>query len=220
MFLKIYEIIIIIIITTTVCVGCGPHTKITCFKDVSYSFVKSKKNMLISIVNYDDWQTKGNQVLVSNILNAVKSELLKAGYNIYTLDNKCKNKEQFKTCLKKYLIKNTIDYHLIITLEPTQQEKKIVPPSTYVSYEFMIANVYDEDGRIRSYYWQVPMIRVRGRQIYTYHITSMDLALYDVNKKKQVWLGKAKTKGKDDNIQKFYIKPAIKLTKQLIDELR
>jgi len=198
--------------------GCGPRTKIACFKDSSYLFNKVKKNILITIVNYDDWQTKGNEVLVSNIANAVKVELLKAGYNVYTLDVKHKNKKNFKEFLKDYLAKNSIDFHLVITLEPTEQERKFIPPSTYVSYEFMIANVYDRYGRVKSYYWQLPVLRTRGAQLYTYHIVTIDLALYDVRLKKQVWLGKARTKGRSDDAEKFYLKPAIKLVQKLINE--
>jgi len=202
--------------------GCGPTTKTSYFKDSSYPFDKTKKNILVTIVNYDDWQTKGNEILVSNITNAVKGELLKAGYNVYTLDGvRPKGDKRFKEFLEGYLIKKDIDFHLLITLEPTEREKKFIPPSTYTSYEFMISNVYDRYGRVRSYYWQLPVIQTRGGRVYTYHIVTIDLALYDVRLKKQVWLGKARTKGTDSgNAEKFYLKPAVKITQRLISEFK
>ncbi len=203
-------------------VGCGPSTKTFYFKDTSYLFDRNKKNILITMVNYDSWQTKGNEVLVSNITNAVKAELLRAGYSVRTLDGvRPQGNKRFKDFLEVYLIKNAIDFHLLITLEPTEQEKKFIPPSTYTSYEFMIANVYDKHGRVRSYYWQLPVIQTRGAQVYTYHIVIIDLALYDIRLKRQVWLGKARTKGTNSaNVEKFYLRPAIKLTQKLIKEFR
>lgn len=206
--------ILIFIVLLSLLAGCGTITRGSYYKDKNYNFDKSNRNILISLLNHDTYEAKGNKILENELIVIIKETLTSHGYSVLTdrgID--FRKGEDIHKYYKKIITEKNIHYHFVVTIEPTELRGERVPVSSQTRMETHY-DVYSQSLK------QTPVTHVSGGGSYSYHIFIITGSLFDTNTNEQVWFGRTRTKGfRYAEIKNFYLDPAKKLINKLIIDI-
>jgi len=206
--------------------GCGTRTSTSYYKAKNYSFHKDRRVILVSLVNHDTWEAKGNRILEDELIENAEETLTSHGYSVFTgRDITFREGRDFVKEYDRNVAERGIHYHLTLTIEPTELRHGRTPITSHTTtHKETYLDIYT--GELREA--PVSKTQISGGQSYSYYLVNITGSLIDTSTKEQVWFGRTVTRASPGGIIKlspyketkdYYLLPMRELVGKLMTDM-